>query len=245
MNANYFACDAMLFDLDGVLIDSTSCVIRHWQRFADQHGLDLATIMQAAHGVRTIETIRLVAPHLDAERETAEFTAREVQDTEGVYAIEGARSLVDTLPEDAWAVVTSGSAALARTRLRAGGLPVPATLVTANDVRQGKPAPEPYLVGAKRLGVAPGRCLVIEDAPAGIASGKGAAMRVVGVASTHSRQKLLAAGADAVVDRLTDLTIRQGPTGYRLMVRLLQSRLDEPAVPADSALPPGVGKPAL
>ncbi len=84
MNTNYLACDAILFDLDGVLIDSTACITRHWQQWADQHGLDLDAIMQAAHGVRTIDTIRRVAPHLDAEREEARFTAHEVGDTEGV-----------------------------------------------------------------------------------------------------------------------------------------------------------------
>jgi sugar-phosphatase len=245
MNAHRLECDAILFDLDGVLIDSTSCVIRHWKRFADQHGLDLDMIMQAAHGVRTIETIRLVAPHLDAEQETAQFTAREVADTDGVHAIEGARRLLDALPEDAWAVVTSGGQALAKARLMAGGLPVPRTLVTADDVVQGKPAPEPYLVGAKRLGLAAKRCVVIEDAPAGIASGKGAGMRVIGVASTHGHEELLAAGADAVARQLTDLTIRPGTAGRRLLVRVSLSRPGEPMAPAKSEFPPGVAKPAL
>jgi mannitol-1-/sugar-/sorbitol-6-phosphatase len=220
MHGNYLACDAVLFDLDGVLIDSTACITRHWRQWADQHGLDLDTIMQAAHGVRTIETIRLVAPNLDAEREEARFTAHEVDDTEGVYAIEGARRLVAALPDDAWTIVTSGGSALARARLRAVGLPIPGALVTGDDVARGKPAPDPYQIGAARLGVPVERCIVIEDAPAGIHSGTAAGMRVVGIASTHSRAELLDAGADVVVKSLTDLAIRPMASGSALMVQL-------------------------
>jgi sugar-phosphatase len=218
MNPHRLECDAILFDLDGVLIDSTTAIVRHWQRFADQHGLDLETVLRAAHGVRTIETIRAVAPHLDADREAAVFTAHELVDTDGVYAIEGAHRIVGSLPEGAWTVVTSGGHELARARLRAVDLPVPRALVTGDDVAQGKPAPEPYLVGAKRLGVAVERCVAIEDAPAGILSGKRAGMRVIGVAATHSREELLGAGADAATDRLTNLSIYPATNGHRLVV---------------------------
>ena len=114
MDENYLECDAILFDLDGVLIDSTAAIVRHWQRFADQHDLDLDVVMPAAHGVRTIETIRLVAPHLDAELEAERFTAHELVDMDGVYAIEGACRIVNSLPEDAWTIVTSGGSQLAR-----------------------------------------------------------------------------------------------------------------------------------
>ena len=165
-------CDAVLFDLDGVLIDSTTCIVRHWKQWAERHDLDLNAVMQVAHGIRTIETIRLVAPHLDAEKEEEQFTVLEVADTEGVVAIEGARRLVENLPKDVWAIVTSGSSELAKARLRRAGLPIPHMLVTADEVTHGKPAPEPYLLGAKRLGFAVERCIVIEDAPAGIEAGE-------------------------------------------------------------------------
>jgi sugar-phosphatase len=212
-------CDAVLFDLDGVLIDSTSCIERHWAAWARRHGLDLTTVMQAAHGVRTIETMRLVAPHLDVEAEAARFTACEAADTDDVVVIEGAARLLSCLPHDAWAVVTSGSEGLARARLARGGLPAPKTLVTADDVRLGKPAPEPYLVGAERLGIPVARCVVVEDAPAGIEAARAAGMRVIGVASTHAPKALM--GTVAVTSQLSDLSIAANEgDGSRLTIRI-------------------------
>lgn len=215
----HLSCDAVLFDLDGVLIESTTCIVRHWQHWADRHGLDLATIMQHAHGVRTVETMRAVAPHLDVEAEAEQFTLREVADTDGVVAIVGAAALLAALPADAWGIVTSGSTALARARLVHAGLPIPAVLITADQVSQGKPSPEPYLAGAARLGQPVERCVVIEDAPAGIASGVAAGMRVVGIASTHGREELLALGATVVVPALTDLRIRVISVGGGLHIQ--------------------------
>ena len=211
-------CDAILFDLDGVLIDSTSCITRHWQAWAAQHDLELSVVMQAAHGVRTVETMRLVAPHLDVKREAERFTAGEIADTDGVVVIEGAAELLAALPEDAWAVVTSGSAELAAARLRRAGLPVPSTLVTADDVQRGKPAPDPYLLGAARLGLPVDSCVAVEDSPAGIESARAAGMRVIGIAATHSREELVR--STVVADRLSALriTIADG-TGHRLMIR--------------------------
>jgi sugar-phosphatase len=210
-------CDAVLFDLDGVLIDSTSCITRHWAAWARGHGLELATVMQAAHGVRTIETMRLVAPYLDVEAEAARFTAREVADTDGVVVIDGAARLLSRLPQDAWGIVTSGSNGLARARLARARLPVPDTLVTADDVQQGKPDPEPYLVGAERLGIPVARCVVVEDAPAGIEAARRAGMRVIGVTSTHPREELL--GTAAVAGQLSNLSIATGEgDGGRLTI---------------------------
>lgn len=176
--------------------------------------------MRVAHGIRTIETIRQVAPHLDAKKEADLFDAGEVVDTAGVVAINGASLLLASLPQDAWAIVTSGNPELARARLTTSGLPIPRVLVTAGDVRQGKPAPEPYLVGAKRLGLEARKCVVLEDAPAGVRAGKTAGMRVIGITSTHTRQMLIENGADFVVDRLRDLTIRETGAGHRLGIHL-------------------------
>jgi sugar-phosphatase len=203
-------CEAILFDLDGVLIDSTSCITRHWEEWARQHGLETAAVMQVAHGLRTVETMRLVAPHLDAEKEAERFTAAEVADTEGVEAVEGALSLLQGLPEGMWAIVTSGNRELARARLRRAGLPVPQIVVSGDDVRQGKPAPEPYLVGADRLGKGVERVVVVEDAPAGVEAARAAGMRVIGITTTHSREEL---ACEVVVDRLSALRILVGEGG--------------------------------
>ena len=213
------SCDALLFDLDGVLIDSTSCITRHWKAWADCHGLDLSTVMQAAHGIRTVETMRLVAPHLDVEAEAEHFTAGEIADTGGVVVIESAAELLAGLPEGAWAVVTSGSAELATARLVRAGLPIPSVLVTAGDVQRGKPAPDPYLLGAERLGLPVDRCVAVEDSPAGIQSARAARMRVIGIAATHARAEL--GQATVVVDRLSALRITEGDgKGHRLTIQL-------------------------
>jgi sugar-phosphatase len=212
-------CDAVLFDLDGVLIDSTSCITRHWEAWAAQHDLDLSAVMRAAHGIRTAETMRLVAPHLDAEQEAERFTAGEIADTDGVVLIEGAAKLLAALPKDAWAIVTSGSAELAKARLRRAGLPIPSTLVMADDVQRGKPAPDPYLLGAARLGILVEGCVAIEDSPAGIQAARAAGMRVIGISSTHSPEELVR--STAVVDRLSALSITVGDAaGHGLVVRL-------------------------
>jgi len=198
-------CSAVLFDLDGVLIDSTSCVERHWHAWAAKHGLDGDSILKIAHGVRNVETMRLVAPHLDVEQEAADFAVNEVADTRGVTAVEGARDLLAGLDGARWAVVTSCGAPLAKARIEAAQLPMPAALITGSDVGRGKPDPAPYLLAAEVLAVPPGSCVVIEDAPAGIRSGRSAGMRVIGIAFTYSRSDLHDSGADEVIDRLTDL----------------------------------------
>ncbi len=213
-----FECDAILFDLDGVLIDSTSCIVRLWQNWADDHALDINEIMQNAHGIRTIDTMKIVAPQLDAVKEAQLFEEREAQDTEGVFAIAGAAQILAALPQDTWAIVTSGTQALVRARLKKTNLPIPVHLVTANDVSQGKPDPQPYLLGARRCGVAAARCVVLEDAPAGVTAGKRAGMRVIGITSTHTREELLAQDADLVLDQLSQLTIRASSQGYRLVI---------------------------
>jgi len=211
-------CEALLFDLDGVLIDSHKCVMRHWEEWARQHGLKLDDVMKVAYGVRTVETMRMVAPHLDAEKEAERFAILELADTEGVVAMEGALPLLERLPKEAWGIVTSGSRKLALARLRSAGLPVPGVLVSGDDVRQGKPAPEPYLVGASRLGKPTQACLVIEDAPAGIEAARAAGMQVISVATTHSREEL-----DCLVgvDRLSALHIQtRGEDDHRLVVQI-------------------------
>jgi len=209
-------CDAVLFDLDGVLIDSSRCIERHWRAWAQQHGLDLAAIMRTAHGIRMVETMRRVAPHLDIEGEAERFEAGELADTQGVVEIAGAAALLRSLPADAWAIVTSASAALAVVRLRAVGLPIPRTLVAAHDVKQGKPAPEPYLLAAQRMGLVADRCVVVEDSPAGIEAAHAAGMGVIEITTTHAREQLPQYGW--VIDRLPALHIAPGEGRGRRMV---------------------------
>lgn len=196
-------CFALLFDLDGVLVDSLAVIERHWKRWAMSRGLEVSRVLEVAPGRPTVETIRLAAPHVDAEREAAELTAAEAPDTDGLVAIDGALELVTSLPPQAWAVITSGIRITAVTRLTHAGLPVPEVLVSADDVSRGKPDPEGYLTAARRLGVAASECVVVEDTPAGLAAARAAGMRAVGVAFQFEREEL--AGADAVVDRLTDV----------------------------------------
>ena len=201
-----FSCSAILFDLDGVLADSTRAVDREWRAWAERRGVDGDAVMAIAHGVRTVEVIRRVAPQLDAEREAAIIEREEAQDREGVVVMPGAVELVRSIPDGRWGVVTSGSRLLATNRLRFCGLPVPEVLVTADDVVNGKPHPEPYLKGAAGLGLAPAECLVIEDAPAGIEAARAGGMKVIGMASTYASEAL--ANADAVVITLAAIRVR-------------------------------------
>lgn len=185
-----FDCECLLFDLDGVLVDSAECVERTWRRWAESNGLDPAAVIRAAHGRRTIETVQAVAPHLVADEEVARLAASESNETTGVYEIPGARELLSALPEQSWAVVTSGIRAVAELRIRHTRLPKPQVLVCADDIKAGKPDPEGYLTAARRLGLEPERCLVIEDAPPGIDAARAAGMRVIGIIGTYGPDDL-------------------------------------------------------
>jgi HAD superfamily hydrolase (TIGR01509 family) len=184
---------AVLSDLDGVLVDSGAAIEQTWRRFADRHGLDPGHVLAQSHGRRTVDLIRLVAPHLDAEAEAVHVEREEIERATALRALPGARELIDAVPPDRFAIVTSGSHALAVARLRAAGLPVPAVLVTAEDVDNGKPDPAGYLRAAKLLGVDPAHSLVLEDAPAGVAAGRAAGMTVVAVLTTSTESALQAA----------------------------------------------------
>jgi sugar-phosphatase len=206
-----FRCAALLFDLDGVLVDSTRSVERQWRIWAREKGIDEEKVIAVAHGVRAIEVIRTVAPHLDAEAEVRELESREADDRDGVATMPGAAELVRSIPDGRWGVVTSGTRHLASARLRLAGIPVPPVMVTAGDVANGKPHPEPYLKGAELLGVNPAECLVIEDAPAGIRSAHAGRMKVIALASTYPASAL--SEADAVVERLKQIQIALDGTG--------------------------------
>ncbi len=185
-----FDCDAVLFDMDGTLVDSTICVEAMWRRWAARHGLDAEAILAVSHGRRTIDTLADVAPHLDVAAEAALFEAEELDDNEGVVAVRGAADLLTNLCAGDWAVVTSASRELATRRIRHSGLPVPEVLVGADDITRGKPDPEGYLTAARWLGVAPELCLVIEDTPAGLESGRAAGTQVLGITTTYPAEVL-------------------------------------------------------
>lgn len=175
------SCRAVLFDLDGVLVRSGAVVERSWTEWARDRGLEPARVLAACHGRRSVEVIAAIAPHLDAAAEAARLEARQAADTDGLTRCRGADAVLAALSGAAWAVVTSGTSALARSRLRATGLPVPDVLVTADDVTSGKPAPDGYLAASRALGVPPADCVVVEDALPGVTAARAAGMTVVGV----------------------------------------------------------------
>lgn len=206
-------CEAILFDMDGTLVDSTPVVERQWKRFAERHGLNYAQIMKVSHGRRNEETIREIAPHLARPEIFAEFDAEEIQDRADVVAVGGSADLLEKLGEHEWAVVTSASRALARSRLQTVRLPVPHVLIGADDVAQGKPDPEGYLAAARRLGVERRLCVVFEDTVPGLMAARAAGMRGIGIATTFSHRELglvgcLANFAGVRVERLKEGSLR-------------------------------------
>ena len=191
-----FRAKAFLFDLDGVLVDSRAVVERTWQRWAaERHPIDVAKVLHVAHGRRARDTLLILAPHLATDEEVAWLDATELVDVEGLRVIPGARELVTSLPRDRWAIVTSCGRELARRRLSAAGVPAPDVMVVAEDSKRGKPAPDAYLLGAERLGVAPADCIVFEDAPAGVAAGKAAGATVIGLTTNYEPRHLTEAKA--------------------------------------------------
>ncbi len=211
-------CEAVLFDLDGVLVDSTRAVVRIWSEWAKRQGIQAERILEVAHGRRTIETVHLVAPHLDAEEEARDLERVEIGDLDGVLEVEGALELISSIPDSGWTVVTSGPRALASRRLEHVGLPRPDRFIAAEDVTEGKPHPDAYLKGAEILGASPEDCVVIEDAPSGIRAGKSAGMTVVAVVTTHDEDDL--SEADAIVASLADIRVVTGTGGSRFEVRV-------------------------
>jgi sugar-phosphatase len=193
---------ALLFDCDGVLVDSDPSVVSAWSRWATHYGLDPDEVVALVHGRRAIDTVsHLIEP--DGRAEALDLVNRyEIEDAGTVLAIPGADALVRSVPRDRWAVVTSALSDLARARITAAGLPFPAVLVTADLVSRGKPDPEGYLMAARQLGREPADCIVVEDAPQGVVAARAAGVgAVVGVGPRAAE-----AGVDALVDDLTALS---------------------------------------
>jgi len=201
------SCAALLFDMDGVLVDSQAVVKRTWRRWCERTGVDEVTVLRAAHGRRTMDTLQTVAPHLDLSAELRWLEEAELDDDNGIVAIPGASHVVVGLPLERWAVVTSAGRELAIRRLEWAGLPTPACLVAAEHVNQGKPSPEGYLRAAVDLRVAASSCVVFEDAPAGVDAAKAAGMRIIGLTTTHEPDQL--GSTDALLPDLLGVKVRE------------------------------------
>jgi mannitol-1-/sugar-/sorbitol-6-phosphatase len=211
-------CLGVLFDLDGVLVDSTPAVARVWAWWAREHGFDADAVVKKAHGRPSLTTIRELLPNADHDAENREVERREIADIEGVIPLRGATELLQALPLERWVIVTSCTRALAHVRIAAAGLPKPKHLVTSTDVKRGKPDPEPYLKGAQILGVPASDCIVIEDAPAGIRAGKAAGARVLALRTTASDDELQQAGADWIVDDCAELLLNSSPANEEFLL---------------------------
>lgn len=192
-------CAALLFDLDGVLINSTPAVARVWHRWAVEHGFDPEEVVPRAHGRPSLTTVREYLPNADHEAENREVERREIEDLEGVVPLPGALDLLASLPPDRWTIVTSCTRKLAEVRIRAAGLPLPRRFISSNDITNGKPHPEPYLKGAAVLGFPAAECVVLEDVPAGVKAAKGAGARVIAFTTTVQPLALQDAGADWIL----------------------------------------------
>ena len=212
--------DAVLFDLDGTLVDSAGSVHRSWRKLADRIGRPWPEVEPHIHGVPVQQVLAVLEPDMPADEvaEVSEFMiVTESSDTEGVVAQPGAIQALTLLPPDRVAIVTSGTVRLASARIAAAGLPRPAVVITADDVVLGKPDPAPFLAGARALGFPPQRCLVVEDAPAGVTAARAAGCPVVGVLTTHDVLEAPTVAALDLIDfRVVDGGVRVSipePTG--------------------------------
>lgn len=216
-----FECSAILFDLDGVLVDSAAFVERQWRRWATARGLRPEPFLRVCHGRRALETIRLAAPHLDAEAEVRAFEPDDAEEAQAIAPLPGAGRLLSALPAGSWAVATSGRRSGATDRLRRAGLPLPEVMVCAEDVTSGKPSPDAYLLAARKLVAAPAACLVVEDAPAGIEAARAAGMHVIALTTTYPADQL---PADACAESLAGVHLgrvdryAQGPALLEILL---------------------------
>ncbi len=210
-NATTISCSAILFDMDGVLLDSTPAVERHWREWSDKHGLEYEKLIAIAHGRPSKETMQVMAPHLDASKEAADYEKYECEDLLGVHPIAGASLFTNQLPSEKWAIVTSCGHKLALARLSHVNLKAPDVLISADHVTQGKPHPEGYLAAAKTLGLSPSDCLVVEDSPNGLKAALEAGMRCLAVLTTHEKEQL--AGATHIVQTLESVLVQESTNG--------------------------------
>jgi sugar-phosphatase len=193
----------LLFDMDGVLVSSIGSVLRSWRRWAKHYGLPNPDKVEIPHGVRAIDIMAQLKPDIDKVEGLKLIEEIEIADTADLEVLAGVRALLESLPAHRWAIVTSATRRLLLGRLKAAGLPVPDRIISGDQVKKGKPDPEPYRLGAELLKAKPEDCLVVEDAPSGVCAGVAAGCRVLGVLGTHSAEELREAGANWIVQSLT------------------------------------------
>ncbi|KAH9169490.1 phosphatase [Lactarius sanguifluus] len=217
-----------LFDMDGTLIDSTPGVVAAWELFAETYPtINVQEILKNTHGVRTVETVKMFCGVTDPEKlelevtrfEDAIITMSQEDGREGITLLPGVRTLIDNLGASKhWTICTSATRGYGSAALEVVGIVPPETIVFAEDVAEGKPQPDPYLLGAKRCGVRPERCLVIEDAPAGVQSGRAAGCKTLAVTTSHPRERMVASRPDYLVEDLSSVTMVPNETGITVTI---------------------------
>ncbi len=208
-------CDAVLFDMDGTLIDSTLACEQLLRNWATRHNLSPDYVITLGHGRRNLDVVRELMPRLSVEDEAKRLDQKELEYRDGIFAISGALQLLSSLPADRWAVVTSASRVVAQMRFACAGLPTPRVLICSDDVNRGKPDPEGYLLAVKQLRVQPERCLVIEDTPAGLEAGRNCGIRVLGITTTFGSATL---NCDTITDFTAITASVDGNSGLTLEI---------------------------
>jgi mannitol-1-/sugar-/sorbitol-6-phosphatase len=213
------AAQGLLFDMDGVLVSSIGAARRNWRLWAERYGVPDAANFEVPHGRRAIDIVKLLRPDIDAEAGLKVIEDLEVEDVADLRVLPGVKRLLESLPLERWAIVTSANRRLLLARLTAAGLPVPERIISGEMVERGKPDPEPYRKGAELLGFLPGECVVVEDASSGVGAGKAAGCRVMAVLGTESVEELRT--ADWVVGSLEGVAVKAGANGLELRFEAL------------------------
>jgi sugar-phosphatase len=221
LSASVVEAKGLLFDMDGVLVSSIGSVNRCWRRWAEHYGVPDASNYQIPHGTRAVDIIRTLKPGLDVAEGLKLIEDMEIEDVADLTVLPGAKALLESLPVERWAIVTSATKRLAIERLRVAGLPVPERFITGDMVEKGKPDPEPYRRGAGLLGFEAAECVVVEDAPSGVGAGVAAGCNVLGVLGTHTALELREAGVRWVVGSLEDVRIAPIEGSLRLELELV------------------------
>jgi sugar-phosphatase len=204
----------ILFDMDGVLVSSIGSVVRCWRRWAKMYDIPNADTYEVPHGMRAIDIVKSLRPDIDPEEGLKAIEDMEIEDTADLIVLPGVKALLESLPVERWAIVTSATKRLMLGRLKVAGLPVPERIISGDMVERGKPDPEPYRRGAELLGAKAEECVVVEDAPSGVGAGKAAGCRVLGVLGTHSAEELRE--TDWIVDSLEGLKVTVDAGGLEL-----------------------------
>ncbi|TFK28906.1 phosphatase [Coprinopsis marcescibilis] len=241
MSETVLTFDAVLFDMDGTLVDSTSGVVGAWNVFQKSYPtIDVHHILSSAHGVRTVDNLKtycgltdpvqleVLIAQIFAEAvrfEQAILSSASENGGSGIVLLPGVNPIMEELasrrhlPKALWAICTSATRSYASSALNIAGVPVPDAFVAAEDVQKGKPNPDPFLLGAEKLNVNPKRCVVFEDAPNGIRSGRAAGCKTIALLTSHSREQVEAASPDYIVQDLTSISIRALENGVEVTIK--------------------------